>query len=138
MDVLLDTDVILDYLADRVPYADDTERIFTLIEERKIKGNATSLSFCNIYYIMRKHGSSHRRAVELLRILSGYLQLLKVDEGSVLQALDSDFKDFEDALQYYSVLDYKRIDVILTRNVKDYDHADIAVMTPDSFLRSLK
>jgi hypothetical protein len=74
----------------------------------------------------------------ILKDLAGILNILKVDEDSVLQALSSDFRDFEDALQYYSASDYKRIDLIVTRNVKDYKHSDLPVMTPDTLIKSIK
>jgi hypothetical protein len=59
-----------------------------------------------------------------------------VDNNVVFRALNSDFKDFEDALQNYSAELNKEIDIIITRNTKDFKHSKLAVMTPDQFLKT--
>jgi len=134
-DLFIDTDVIIDYITDRKPFADNAEKLFALIETKKIKGHTSSLCFSNLYYLMRQK-LSRSKSISLLKDLSGILNILKVDEDSILQALDSDFKDFEDAIQYYTASDYKRIDVIVTRNIKDYRHSSLPVMTPDTMLKT--
>jgi predicted nucleic acid-binding protein len=135
-DAFIDTDVIIDYITDRKPFSDSSEIIFALIENRKIKGHTSSLSFSNLYYLINQQ-LSRKMTLSILKDLSGILNILKVDEDSVLQALNSDFRDFEDALQYYSASDYKRIDLIVTRNVRDYKHSDLPVMTPDTLIKSI-
>ena len=60
-----------------------------------------------------------------------------MDEDSVRSALNSQFNDFEDAIQYFCTTKYKRIDIIITRNVKDYRYASLPVMSPDTFLKLL-
>ncbi|MGD9328994.1 MAG: PIN domain-containing protein [Cyclobacteriaceae bacterium] len=136
-DAFIDTDVIIDYITDRKPFSDSSEIIFALIENRKIKGHTSSLCFSNLYYLINQQ-LSRKMTRSILKDLAGILNILKVDEDSVLQALSSDFRDFEDALQYYSASDYKRIDLIVTRNVKDYKHSDLPVMTPDTLIKSIK
>ena len=133
--LFLDTDVIMDYLTDRKPFSDDASGIFALMEKRVLKGHTTSLVFSNLYYLVRPQ-LGHRKTIDLLKELSVKLNILKVDESSVHEALDSKFADFEDALQYYSLIDYKRIDMIVTRNVKDYRHSTLPVMTPDTVVRT--
>ena len=135
MNVFLDTDVIIDYITDRKPFSDKAEKVFALIENRKIKGHTSSLCFSNLYYLLRQQ-MSRPKSIALLKDLAGLLNILKADEDSILQALDSDFKDFEDAIQYFAVLDYKSVDLIVTRNTKDYKHSDLPVMTPDTLLKT--
>lgn len=135
MNVFLDTDVIVDYITDRKPFSDETEKVFALIENKKIKGHCSSLCFINLYYLLRRQ-MGKAKALALLKDLSGLLNILRVDEGSVLLALDSDFNDFEDAIQYYTTSDYKSIDLIITRNTKDYKHSELPVMTPDNLLKT--
>lgn len=134
-DLFIDTDVIIDYLIDRKPFADKAEMLFALIENKKLKGHTSSLCFSNLYYLLRQQ-LSRSKSISLLKDLAGILNILKVDEDAILQALDSDFKDFEDAIQYYTASDYKRIDVIVTRNIKDYKHSSLPVMTPDTMLKT--
>ena len=134
-DVFIDTDVIIDYITDRKPFSDHAEIIFTLIENRKLRGHTSALCFGNLYYLINQQ-LSRKMTLSILKDLAGILNILKVNEDAVLQALESDFKDFEDALQYYSASDYKRIDLIVTRNVKDFKHSDLPVMTPDTLIKT--
>ncbi|MCF8346524.1 MAG: PIN domain-containing protein [Bacteroidales bacterium] len=134
-DLFIDKDVIIDYITDRKPFADTAEKLFALIENKKLKGHTSSLCFSNLYYLLRQQ-LSRSKSISLLKDLAGMLNILKVDEDSILQALDSDFKDFEDAIQYFTASDYKRIDVIITRNIKDYKHSSLPVMTPDTMLKT--
>ena len=135
-DVFIDTDVIIDYITDRKPFSDNAEIIFGLIENRKIKGHTSALCFSNLYYLINQQ-LSRKMTLSILKDLAGLLNILKVDEDAVLLALDSDFRDFEDALQYYTASDYKRIDLIVTRNVRDYRHSHLPVMTPDTLIKSI-
>ena len=53
-DLFIDTDVIIDFLIDRKPYSREAAIIFTLIEQKKLKGFSSSLTFSNLYYVLRK------------------------------------------------------------------------------------
>ena len=58
-----------------------------------------------------------------------------MDKNVVLNALNSGFKDFEDALQNFSAIENGRIKIILTRNIKDFKKSDLAVLTPETYLK---
>ncbi len=135
--IFLDTDVIIDYLTDRKPFADSSEQIFALIENNEIRGHASSLCFSHLYYLLHQQ-MSKQKVMSLLMHLSEMLIICKVDEDSIHRAIASGFKDFEDAIQYYSAIAYKRIDAIVTRNIKDYKLSELAVLTPDQFLQTFK
>ena len=134
-DLFIDTDVIIDFLFDRKPQSREAAVIFTLIEQKKIKGYASSLTFSNLYYVLRKI-ESHIKVKSKLESLSQIVGILKVEEQTIKDALASDFPDFEDSIQYFSALDSKKIDVIITRNIKDYKKSDIPVMTPGDYLKT--
>ncbi len=134
-DLFIDTDVIIDFLIDRKPHSRKAAVIFTLIEQKKIRGYASSLTFGNLYYVLRKI-ESHNKVKSKLGSLSQIIGILKVEEQTIKDALASDFPDFEDSIQYYSALDSKKIDVIITRNIKDYKKSDIPVMTPGDYLKT--
>jgi predicted nucleic acid-binding protein len=133
-DLFIDTDVIIDFLIDRKPYSREAAVIFTLIEQKKIKGYASSLTFSNMYYVLRKF-ESHNKVKSKLDSLAHLVGILKVDEEIIKDALESEFPDFEDSIQYFSALGSKKIDVIITRNTKDYKKSDIPVMTPSDYLK---
>ena len=133
-DLFIDTDVIIDFLIDREPFSREAAVIFTLIEQNKIKGYASSLTFSNLYYVLKKF-ESPKKVKSKLDSLAHLIGILKVDEDTIKDALESDFPDFEDSIQYFSALDSKKIDVIITRNTKDYKKSDIPVMTPGDYLK---
>ncbi len=131
--VFIDTDVIVDFLTDRKPFSLESAKIFSLIDQKKIKGCVSSLSFSNIYYVLRKFGT-HKKVISSLQELSEMVDILKVDGDIVKSALTSDFKDFEDSIQYFAAQEHKKIDFIITRNIKDYKDSSLPVMTPETFL----
>nr|WP_314498437.1 PIN domain-containing protein [uncultured Chryseobacterium sp.] len=133
--VLIDTDVLLDFFFDRKPFSEDACQILSLCENRKITAFITSVMLSNIYYLLRKT-AKHEKVIDHLKILLSLTDVLKTDKEAVLRALDSDFKDFEDALQNFSAQSYQEINVIITRNVKDYKTSRLSVMTPENYLKT--
>ncbi|WP_029035054.1 type II toxin-antitoxin system VapC family toxin [Salinimicrobium terrae] len=132
--VLIDTDVILDFFFDREPFAEFATEILNLCEENKIKGFTTPVIICNTYYLLRKT-AKHDIVIERIKQLLTIVDVLQIDKEVVLDSLNSDFKDFEDALQNYSAVKNGKVNIILTRNIKDYKKSEIAVMTPETYLR---
>ena len=135
-DLFIDTDVIIDFLIDRKPFSRESAIIFTLIEQKKLRGYASSLTFSNLYYVIRKF-ESHNKVISKLDSLSKMVSILKVEEQTIKNALQSGFPDFEDSIQYFCAIDNKKVDVIITRNTKDYKNSNIPVMTPGDFLKTL-
>jgi predicted nucleic acid-binding protein len=133
-DIFIDTDVIIDFLIDKEPHSREAAIIFTLIEQKKLKGYVSSLTFSNLYYILRKI-ESHIKVIAKLDSISRLLTILKVDQQIIKFAIASGFPDFEDSIQYNCALDYKKIDVLITRNIKDYKGSQIPVMTPAVYLK---
>lgn len=134
-DLFIDTDVIIDFIIDRQPFSREAAQVFTLIDQRKVKGYASALYYSNIYYVLRNY-ASHKKVITMLNELSDLVGILKVDDDIIKASLASDFKDLEDAIQYYTAQEYKRIDVIITRNIKDYKKSSLPVMTPETFMKT--
>jgi predicted nucleic acid-binding protein len=130
--VFADTDVILDLLAKRQPHYDSAAILFSLADKEKIRIAVSSLSFSNLHYILsRTYSSSEsRRILNRFKVL---VKVLAVNEKVIELALTSRFNDFEDAIQYYTAIENNYL-ILLTRNIKDYKHAEIAVMTPEEYL----
>ena len=133
-DIFIDTDVIIDFLIDRKPHSREAAIIFTLIEQKKLKGYVSSLTFSNLYYVLRKV-ESHNKVIAKLESISRLLTILKVDQQTIKDSIASRFADFEDSIQYSCALGYKKIDVLITRNTKDFKTAEIPVMTPADYLK---
>ncbi|MBO4727646.1 MAG: PIN domain-containing protein [Spirochaetaceae bacterium] len=130
--VFVDTDVILDLLAERIPFFHFSAVLFTFAEMKKLELYTSPLILANTFYILRKQlgNSEAKNALRKLRIL---LHVVESSESIIDKALNSDFTDFEDAIQYYTALEHG-IKIILTRNVRDYKNASVIVQTPEAFL----
>jgi predicted nucleic acid-binding protein len=134
--VFVDTDVILDLLAQRIPHFHFSAVLFTFAEMKKLELYTTPLILANTFYILRKQ-LGNDEAKKLLRKLRILLHIIDSSESVIDKALNSDFADFEDAIQYYTALENK-ITLILTRNLRDYKKASVVVQTPEAFLVSQK
>lgn len=133
--LFVDSDVILDVLEKRERFYEYSAQILSLGDEKKVKLVTTSLAFANIYYLLRKH-LGIEKAKESLRKLRIIVDVISVNAKEVDLALNSELSDFEDALQYFTVLDGK-IEFIITRNVRDYKNPKLIVQTPQQYIEGL-
>ena len=131
--IFVDTDVVFDLLAKREPFYTYAAQLFTNADKQKVTICVSSLCFGNLNYILSKHKS----AIEARKILSRFkvlVTILPVDDKIIELALNSDFKDFEDAIQYYCAIE-NGINILITRNLKDFKHARIPVLTAEEFVK---
>ena len=130
--LFIDTDIILDILAKREPFYNPAAQLFALIDEKKVDAYTTPVVFSNLFYILSKF-KSRNFAHSSLRKLRLLLTIIQVDEKVIDLALNSEFKDFEDAIQFYSAK-FHDLDFIITRNVKDFISKDLTVITAEDFI----
>ena len=133
--IFVDSDIVLDLLCKRQPFYPFSAEIFTLGDTKKITLFTTPLVFANMFYILRKTLGT-APAKELLRKLRMILNIIPIEARTVDLALNSDFSDFEDGLQYFAARTEK-IPLLLTRNIKDYKIKGIIVQTPEEYLKFL-
>jgi|SRR5690606_8642978 predicted nucleic acid-binding protein len=133
--VLLDTDVILDFFFDRQPFSEFAAEVFSLCESKEIIGYVTPVIISNVYYLLRKT-AKHDIIIERLKQLLNIVEVAEMDKEVVLDALNSKFKDFEDALQNFAARNSNEIQIILTRNIKDFQNSSLAIITPEMYLKS--
>lgn len=134
MDTLLvDTNVVLDLLARREDYFKEAQELFTLSDHNKVQLNVSSLTFANTHYILSEQLKTPN-VRKILRKLKVLVNVISLNDKIIELALDSDFKDFEDAIQYYSALKCGA-DIIVTRNQKDFKRAKIPVLTAREYMK---
>lgn len=133
--VLIETDVILDFFFDRKPFAEFATELFVLCETEQIKGYTTAVIISNVYYLLRKT-APHDIIIEKLKQLLVIIDVVIMDREVVIDALNSKSKDFEDALQNYSAINNGTIQIILTRNIKDFQNSSLAIISPEMFLKN--
>lgn len=133
--LFLDTNIILDLLGEREPFYLPSAQLATLADQKKIKLIASPISFATVnYFLIKSEGMSN--AKEKLRKFKILCEIASMNECIVEKALNSDFEDFEDALQYFCALDSK-CDIIITRNQKDFKQALLPVMSAEEYIKSL-
>jgi len=132
--IFVDTDVILDLLSNRIPHFHFSAVLFTFAEMKKIELYTSPLIFANTFYILRKQ-LGNNEAKNTLRKLRILLNVVDSSQASIDKALNSDFSVFEDAIQYYTAMEHG-INVILTRNIRDYKNSMLIVQTPETYLVS--
>jgi predicted nucleic acid-binding protein len=130
--VFADTDIILDLLSDRAPFSVHAAKLFSAADKGEIKICVSSLSFSNLNYILSKQYNSDQAKKKLLKFKT-LVTVLGVTDKIIDLALSSDFKDFEDGIQYFTAIE-NNIKILLTRNLKDYKKSEIPIMTAEQFL----
>jgi len=135
--VLLDTNIVIDLLAKREPFYQEAAKIFTLADKKVINLFVSALSFANVNYVLLRQRKPEEAKL-ILRKLKLLVGVLSLDEKIISLSLnDNDFKDYEDSLQYYSAIE-NDIEVIISRNLKDFQNSKLPVMTADQFINSIK
>ena len=135
--ILVDTDVILDFFFDRQPFSEFAATILSWSETKRIEAFITPVICSNVYYLLRQT-ANHQKVIEKLAQLLSFVGVVQMDGNVIKLALKSDFTDFEDALQNFAAVQQGEINVILTRNLKDYRKSKIGVMTPENYINSKK
>jgi predicted nucleic acid-binding protein len=131
--ILIDTNIVIDLLAKRKDYYDDAADLFSQADKKELNLTISSLTFANTNYILTKLKSA-KEAGEILRKFKVLVELLNLDDKITELALsDESFPDFEVGLQYYSAIE-NDVDVIITRNKKDFKNSKLPVLTAKEYL----
>src|SRR5579872_1001191 len=101
--IFMDTNVVIDFLADRQPFSLYAARLFDFVITEKVKIYISAVSYNNIYYILRQ-SLVNKTTIKLLAELAEMTEIVDVTKSVIKQSLTSDFNDYEDAIQYYSAI----------------------------------
>jgi predicted nucleic acid-binding protein len=133
--LLVDTNIVIDLLSKREEFFQEAQELFTLADNRQVELFVSALTFANTHYLLSKY----QKLDDARKILIKFKVLVKVaplDDKIVELALVSDFKDFEDAIQYNTALE-NGIDVIITRNKKDFKNSKLPIMNAREYLKKI-
>lgn len=131
--ILIDTNIVIDLLSKRKDFYDDAADLFSQADKKELNLTISSLTFANTSYILTKLKSA-KEAREILRKFKVLVELLSLDDKITELALsDESFPDFEDGLQYYSAIE-NEVDIIITRNKKDFKKSKLPVLTAKEYL----
>ena len=133
MKVFFDTHVLIDVLALRQPFYEDSAELWTLSERRTITGLVSVLTFTNTFYIVRRL-TDLKTAGRALTLIRDAFTPVACDADIINRAIASKLGDFEDAVQYISATQFG-VDCIVSRNVSHFrPSGECPVLTPAEFL----
>ncbi len=131
--ILIDTNVLLDYLLEREPFFEDAKEVILSCADGNVKGCIAAHSISNMFFILRKDYNAKERR-EVLSNLCSIFDVEGIDKAKLLAGLaNEDFSDFEDCLQMECAKSYGA-DYIVTRNVSDYTVSEVKAIMPKDYL----
>lgn len=133
--ILIDTNVILDVALERQPYLILSEQILVYVEQGILDGYVSASTFTDLYYLLRK-ARGRKWAIAFLVQLLTFCQVAAVDQRVISYALTSNFKDFEDAVQYETAI-ANQLDAIVTRDPQDFSSHGLRIFTPELLIQKL-
>jgi predicted nucleic acid-binding protein len=131
MKIFIDSNIIVDLLAKRELFYQDAVRIFSA--KKPIERYASTITVMDTLYILENHYNLKSVKVILQKLLSK-LSLIPTYQSAIEKTFESDFKNLEDAAQYFTALEHVGIDYIITRDIKGFANSTIPVLTPTQFI----
>ncbi len=133
---LIDTNICLDAILDRVPFTDNALKIIEQSQEEKFNGLLSAHALDAIFYITEKL-TNQTKAYKGIKELRKAFDIAPVNQQIIDKAIADKWKDFEDAIHYQAAL-AADCDAVVTRNEKDFSGATIPVYDPVDFLEELR
>jgi predicted nucleic acid-binding protein len=130
--LFFDSNVLLDHLLDREPFADNATELWSMAERQEVVGCIAALSFNFVYYIVR-HEAGERAARRAIAGLRDVFATIEVDAQIINQAIDSRFADVEHAIQHACAVRAAATHLV-TRDPSGFRHSEVSVVGPDAYL----
>jgi predicted nucleic acid-binding protein len=135
LSVLVDINIILDVLQKREPFYQASAALLAALERGDVQGFVAAHTITTLFYLLQKGKNAAGARADITSLLQ-FLKIATVDQKTIEQALNLDFRDFEDAVQMICAVTSK-LDFLITRNIKDYQPALIPILQPVDFLETL-
>ncbi|MEO9886056.1 MAG: PIN domain-containing protein [Balneola sp.] len=133
--IFIDSDIFLDVIENRLPFANDSSKVFDRVLTDDFSIFTSAICFANIYYIAGKN-IGLKKAKEMIREFKSLFRIIPTSDQAIQLSLHSEFSDLEDAIQHFTAKE-NGMNLIITRNKKHYSKSEIPVLTPSEFLASL-
>jgi predicted nucleic acid-binding protein len=135
MNVLVDTNVILDVLLERHPFYDNSFLFFQLVDQKDIRGYVSAVSITDMFYIVQKQQGKNAARNAVKQLLQVFYPATVTDRN-IYCAVELEWDDFEDSVQY-TLREGLSVDYIITRNSKDFSSGSIEALTPEQFIQAI-
>lgn len=135
--IFLDTNILIDFIADRRPYSKYAVTLFEKGVQNKVRLYTSSHSIATAHYLLKKHFDEGELR-DLLSDLLDYIHVIPIEKETLKKGLRSVHKDFEDAIQIIAAQSVEKMGYIVTRNLKDFRTAEIPVLAPEEMVKEIK
>jgi predicted nucleic acid-binding protein len=135
--VLVDTNIVLDFLLQREPFSQDAELLFQVIDTGEIVGHVTATTLTDIFYISRRHTRSVEQARQAVLEILTAMMICPVDRVVLESAFNSGLADFEDAVQIFSAVT-QGLEAIVTRDAQGFLSSPIPVLSIQELLQQVR
>ncbi len=137
MRVLIDTNVVLDFLLQRDPFFQDAELLFQAIDSGEVVGYVTATTLTDIFYISRRQTRSVEQARQAVSETLTAMEICPVDRDVLESAFDSGLVDFEDAVQIFGAV-AQELEVIVTRDAQGFLNSSVPVLSIQELLQQFR
>ena len=134
--LFVDSDVILDLFLERQPFYKFSQTLLNSLNQENYQLYTSALIIANVHYFLSKSLSDKSMAKQKIKLLTHFINILSVGIEDIQAAINSTGNDFEDSIQIH-IAQKHNCNAIITRNVKDYKHSTIPVLTAEQFLQTL-
>ena len=135
--VFADTNIVIDFLLDRTPHSDPAIKLLKMAEAKKIELFVSAGSYDTLYYVLRKNLVPHADCIRLFKRLNRIVKMVAVDKDVVENAIESNFSDIEDAIQYFSARKVKGLKTIISRDKKGFNKGKMTILSAEEYLKTL-
>ena len=131
--LLIDTNIILDWILERRPFAEPAKKVIELCITGKTHGYLAAHTILNLFFILRKEKSVEERK-EILLMLCDCFNIINIEKEMIIFTLENeDWMDLEDGLQMHCAT-HENLDYIITRNIKDFTNSQVKALLPENYL----
>ncbi|MGK7872996.1 MAG: PIN domain-containing protein [Xenococcaceae cyanobacterium] len=136
MRVLVDTNIILDALLEREPFVTDARALLETIRSQGVVGYVTATTLTDIFYIVRRETKSIEQARAAVSRTLTLMEVCPVDRSRLEVAINSNLRDFEDAVQLACAI-ADNLEAIITRNAQDFAGTTLPILSVNQLLERL-
>lgn len=134
MKILVDTNIILDVILKRDPFYAMSMNVLRLAQREDIQEYVSASAITDIYYLSYRQLRDKKLVKGLIKNLLTVVSVAYVSEREIVKAIELDWSDFEDTVQY-SVALLQQMEGIVTRNTDDYKKSEIPIWRPQELLK---
>lgn len=133
MKILTDTNIVLDVILKREPFYAVSMDVLRLAQREDIQEYVSASAITDIYYLSYRQLRDKKLVKKLIKNLLTVVSVAYVSEHEIFKAIELDWPDFEDTVQY-SVALLQQMEGIVTRNPGDYKRSEISIWCPEELL----